>query len=295
MNSEKKNGILHIVATPIGNLGDISQRMRETLAAADIIACEDTRHTRKLLSHLNIRAKLTSCRRENEQEQAAALVTRLLAGENVALVSDAGTPGLSDPGAVLVRTARAAGITVLPVAGPSALAAALSVAGLTGTEFYFGGFLAAKKSERCKQFAALKSLPCPLIFYEAPHRIEASLQDCLEIFGDRQAQLFRELTKLHEEHLAGPLSVLLDQLGGRARGELVLIISGNETAPDSDKPDNLDELILWHRDQGSSLKDAARQIAADLDLPRSQVYQRALALWSSVAQGADLQYIEKNK
>ncbi|CAK8715122.1 Ribosomal RNA small subunit methyltransferase I [Candidatus Electronema halotolerans] len=282
MNPEKQSGLLHIVATPIGNLGDVSQRLRETLAAADLIACEDTRRTRKLLSHLNIRAKLISCRRENEQEQAAALVARLLAGENVALVSDAGTPGLSDPGAVLVQAARAAGIAVVPVAGPSALAAALSVAGLTGTDFYFGGFPAAKKSERRKQFAVLKTLPCPLIFYEAPHRIEAALQDCLEIFGDRQAQLFRELTKLHEEHLAGPLSALLEQLRGRARGELVLIISGNETAPDSGKPDNLDELILWHREQGSSLKDAARQIAADLDLPRSQVYQRALALYARI-------------
>jgi 16S rRNA (cytidine1402-2'-O)-methyltransferase len=295
MNQEKKNGILHIVATPIGNLGDVSQRLRETLAAADVVACEDTRRTRKLLSHLQIRAKLTSCRRENEQEQAAALVARLLAGENVALVSDAGTPGLSDPGAVLVRAARAAGIAVAPVAGPSALAAALSVAGLTSTDFYFGGFPAAKKSERRKQFAALKTLPCPLIFYEAPHRIEAALQDCVEIFGDRQAQLFRELTKLHEEHLAGPLSGLLEQLRGRARGELVLIISGNETRPDHGKPDNLDALICWHRDQGSSLKDAARQIAADLDLPRSQVYQRALALWSSVAQDDDLECIEKDK
>lgn len=282
MISAKKTGTLHIVATPIGNLGDISERLRATLAAADIIACEDTRRTRKLLAHLQIRAKLTSCRRENEQQQAVALVARLLAGENVALVSDAGTPGLSDPGAVLVRAARAAGIAVLPVPGPSALAAALSVAGLPETDFYFGGFPAAKKSERRKQLAALKTLSCPLIFYEAPHRLEATLQDCLEIFGERQAQLFRELTKLYEEHLAGSLSALLEQLPDKTRGELVLIISGKEKTPAcAANPDNLDELILWHREQGSSLKETARQLAADLDLSRSQVYQQALKVWKT--------------
>ncbi len=277
-NTEKQSGTLYIVATPIGNLSDVSQRMQEALTLADIIACEDTRHSRKLLSHLHISAKLISCRRENEHEQAAALVTRLLAGNTVAFVSDAGTPGLSDPGAALVRAARAARITVVPIAGPSALATALSVAGLSSTDFYFGGFPVAKKSERRKQFAALKSLPCPLIFYEAPHRIEATLEDCLEIFGDREAQVFRELTKLHEEHLAGSLSVLLEQLSEKVRGELVLIVNGAEIQGE-EKPDNLDELILWHREQGSSLKDAARQIAADLDQPRSQVYQRALQLW----------------
>lgn len=281
VHAEQNRGTLHIVATPIGNLGEVSQRMKEVLAAADLIACEDTRHTRKLLSHLKISAKLISCRRENEQEQAAALVARLRAGENVALVSDAGTPGLSDPGAVLVRAARAAGLAVLPVAGPAALTAALSVAGLEGSGFYFGGFPAAKKSERRRQLAALKTLPWPLIFYEAPHRIEATLEDCLEVFGDRQAQLFRELTKLHEEHLAGPLSELLERLRGKVRGELVLIVSGCGAAHGKEKPDNLDELLLWHRQQGSSLKDAARQTAADLDLPKSQVYQQALALWGT--------------
>jgi len=276
--SDSKPGSLHIAATPIGNLGDISQRLRETLAAADIIACEDTRHTRKLLSHLHISAKLTSCHRDNEQQKSAQLVERLLAGATVVLVSDAGTPGLSDPGAVLVRAARAAGITVAPVPGPSALAAALSVAGLDDSSFYFGGFLAAKTSGRRRQLAALKALPCPLVFYEAPHRIQAALQDCLDMLGDRQAQLFRELTKLHEEHLAGPLSELLERMRGKTLGELVLIVSGAEKKQE-ERPDNLDELIRWHRDQGSSLKDAARQIADALDLPKSQVYQQALQLW----------------
>jgi 16S rRNA (cytidine1402-2'-O)-methyltransferase len=255
--------------------------MREVLAAADIIACEDTRHTRKLLSHLNISAKLISCHRDNEQQKAGWLIKQLLAGANVALVSDAGTPGLSDPGAVLVRAARAAGIVVLPVPGPSALATALSVAGLADASFYFGGFLPAKKSERRKQLTALKPLSCALIFYEAPHRIEAALQDCLDILSDRPAQLFRELTKLHEEHLSGLLSELLERMQGKVLGELVLIISGAEEKQQEERPENLDALILWHRDQGSSLKDAARQIAETLDLPKSQVYQQALRLWQT--------------
>ncbi|MCW5206281.1 16S rRNA (cytidine(1402)-2'-O)-methyltransferase [Desulfobulbus sp. F5] len=282
MNANQHTGTLHIVATPIGNLSDISLRMREVLATADIIACEDTRHTRKLLSHLNISAKLTSCHRDNEQQKATQLVERLLSGSTVALVSDAGTPGLSDPGAVLVRAARAAGITVVPVPGPSALATALSVAGLDDSNFYFGGFLSAKKSERRKQLTALKSLPCPMIFYEAPHRIEAALEDCFDILGDRQAQVFRELTKLHEEHKAGLLSALIEQMSGKVLGELVLLVSGAEEKQHEERPENLDELILWHRDQGgSSLKDAAKQIADALDMPKSQVYQRALSLWQT--------------
>jgi 16S rRNA (cytidine1402-2'-O)-methyltransferase len=279
MNPEQTTGTLYIVATPIGNLADVSQRMQEVLAEVDIVACEDTRHSRKLLSHLNIRGQLTSYFREKEQQKAAKLLDSLLKGQNIAVISDAGTPGLSDPGAVLVQAARSRNIAVVPVPGPSALATALSVAGLTDTAFYFGGFPPARKGERRKFFKALKSLPSALVFYESPHRIRASLQDCLLIFGDRQAQLFRELTKLHEEHLAGTLSQLVERTAGRVRGELVLIISGCEEQQPN-RPDNLDDLIRWYRDQGTfSLKDASRLIATDLDLSRSKVYQQALALW----------------
>ncbi len=279
MNHEQKTGTLYIVATPIGNLGDISQRMQTVLTEVDIIACEDTRHSRKLLSHLHIKGRLTSYFREKEQQKAATLLDNLLAGQNIAVISDAGTPGLSDPGAVLVQAARSRDIPVVPVPGPSALVTALSVAGLSETAFYFGGFPPARKGERCKFFLSLKALPCPLIFYESPHRIRASLQDCLKVFGDRQAQLFRELTKLHEEHMAGTLSELIERTAGRVRGELVVIIRGSEEQQ-PDRPDNLDDLIRWYRDQGnSSLKDASRMIASDLDLSRSKVYQQALALW----------------
>ena len=272
-------GSLYIVATPIGNRADVSQRMQDILASVDILACEDTRHTGRLLSHLGIKAYLTSYHKENEQHKTAHLLNKLCEGLNIALVSDAGTPGISDPGAILIGSAREHGIPVIPIPGPSALVTALSVSGLQDTGFYFGGFPSAKKGERRKQFNALKGFHCPLVFYEAPHRIQVTLQDCLQIFGDRQAQLFRELTKLHEEHLSGPLSMLIERTNGKIRGELVLIINGQPEIRE-ERPENLDELILWYRDTGkTSLKDAARLIARDLDLPRSQVYRQALSVW----------------
>lgn len=272
-------GTLYIVATPIGNLADISRRMEQVLTEVDLIACEDTRHSRKLISHLKINTPLTSYYREKEQQKGKVLLKKLLEGQDIAVVSDAGTPGLSDPGAVLVQLARSADITVVPVPGPSALATALSVAGLDDSGFFFGGFPPAKKGDRSRLFTSLKALTCPLIFYESPHRIKKTLGDCLNIFGDRQAQLFRELTKLHEQHLAGQISELIEQTSQKVRGELVLIIDGRHDQ-DGDRPDNLDDLILWYRDQGNiSLKDAARIIATDLDLSRSKVYQQALSLW----------------
>jgi 16S rRNA (cytidine1402-2'-O)-methyltransferase len=279
MKNEQDIGSLYIVATPIGNLSDISQRMQDVLASVALLACEDTRHTGRLMAHMGIKADLTSYHKENEQQKTAYLLGKLCDGLDIALVSDAGTPGISDPGAVLVQAARKKGVSVIPIPGPSALATALSVSGIQGSGFYFGGFLAAKTGERVKQLKTLKSFTCPLIFYEAPHRIQATLKDCLQIFGDRQAQLFRELTKLHEEHLSGSLSTLIKRTKGKVRGELVLIINGQPESKE-ERPDNLDELILWYRDTGkTSLKDAARLIARDLDLPRSQVYRQALSVW----------------
>ena len=272
-------GSLYIVATPIGNLADISQRMRDVLSSADLLACEDTRHTGRLLAHLGIKADLVSCHKDNERQKTAYLLEQLCDGKNIALVSDAGTPGISDPGALLVQGARQQGIPVIPIPGPSALATALSVSGIQEPGFYFGGFPSAKKGERRKQFKALKAFNCALIFYEAPHRIQATLKDCLEVFGDRQAQLFRELTKLHEEHLFGSLSELSERTQGRVKGELVLVINGQEESRE-ERPENLDELIIWYRDKAkTSLKDAVRLISGDLDIPRSQVYRQALSVW----------------
>lgn len=281
MNSEQQSGTLYIVATPIGNLEDISRRMEQTLAGVDLIASEDTRHTRKLLSHLNIHTPLTSYYREKEQQKAPRLLEKLKQGEDIALVSDAGTPGLSDPGAVLVNLARSAGIRVVPIPGPSALATAISVAGLASNSFYFGGFPPAKNGERKKMLTGLKGLNCPLIFYESPHRIRRTLTDCHAILGNRQAQIFRELSKLYEEHISGTLAELKTFAEKKVRGELVLIIEGLGME-DEELPENLEELILWYRDQGkTSLKDAARLIAGDLGLSRSKVYQLALSLWKT--------------
>ncbi len=280
MKTEQDIGSLYIVATPIGNLSDISQRMQETLASVALLACEDTRHTGRLLAHMGIKSDLISYNKESEQKKTAYLLDKLCNGTDVALVSDAGTPGISDPGAILVQGARQKGIPVIPIPGPSALATALSVSGIQGSGFYFGGFLAPKTGERTKQLHTLKAFNCPLVFYEAPHRIHATLKDCLSVFGDRQAQLFRELTKLHEEHLSGPLSTLLELTSGRVRGELVLIINGQPESHE-ERPENINELILWYRDKGqTSLKDAVRLISRDLDISRSQVYRQALSVWN---------------
>lgn len=278
-NINAQSGRLYVVATPIGNLGDLSRRAIEILTIVDLIACEDTRHTKNLCRYLNISTPLTSYFREKEQEKAEQLLQMLCEGKHIALVSDAGTPAISDPGAVLVKMARAAGIEIVAVAGPSAIAAALSIAGLTQTSFFFGGFLPANKTERQKFLRSISTLPFTLVFYESPHRISTTLSDMEIVLGNRHAQLFRELTKIHEECLQGSFSSLNDHVKNGIKGELVLIVQAAEGHP-VDKPDNIDDLLLWYRDElHSSLKDAVRCIASDLDLPRSQVYKNALSIW----------------
>lgn len=272
---------MYVVATPIGNLEDITKRAERILGEVSVIACEDTRHTRKLMSHLNINTPLTSYYRENELFKAEQLLQKLMDGDDIAVVSDAGTPSLSDPGSILVDQARTKGITVVPVPGPSALTTAISAAGLKDTGFFFGGFPPSKRGERKTFFKNLVALPYPLFFYESPHRIKHCLKDCLEIFGNREAMLFRELTKIHEQHYQGKISAIITQLEGRVRGEIVLLIHGAVERREQ-KPDNLIELLLWYKDQPDmSLKDAVRHIASDLDLPRNKVYQEALSLWKS--------------
>ena len=215
-NAQK--GRLYVVATPIGNLGDLSRRAIETLTVVDLIACEDTRHTKNLCRHLQISTPLTSYFREKEQEKAEQLLQMLQAGKHIALVSDAGTPALSDPGAVLVKKARAAGIEIIAVAGPSAITAAVSIAGLTQTSFFFGGFLPANKTERQKFLRSISNLPFTLVFYESPHRISATLTDMELVLGNRPVQLFRELTKIHEECLQGSFSSLNDHVKNGVKG-----------------------------------------------------------------------------
>lgn len=273
-------GQLHVVATPIGNLGEMSKRACDVLQSVDVIACEDTRHTRKLCSTFGIATPLTSYYREKEQQKSDQLINQLLDGKNLALVSDAGTPGLSDPGAILVKKARSAGISVSAVGGPSALAAALSISGITETGFFFAGFLPAKSSERLQLIKNLRPLPWPLVFYASPHKIQATLKDLLKVLGNRDAQLMRELTKIHEECREGTLTNLLESVTKGVKGELVLIVQG-AAAPLQEKPGNLKELVTWYRDElNASLKDTVRNISGDLDIGRSAVYKEVLALWN---------------
>ncbi|MDH3329277.1 MAG: 16S rRNA (cytidine(1402)-2'-O)-methyltransferase [Desulfobulbaceae bacterium] len=281
MKSDQQTGTLYIVATPIGNLEDISIRAKRILGEVSLIACEDTRHTRKLLNHLQIKTPLTSYYREKEKTKADILLSKLLDGQDIALVSDAGTPALSDPGSVLVQQSRRAGITVIPVPGPSALTAAISASGIDETGFFFGGFPPSKKNTRRTFFKKLAQFPCPLVFYESPHRIKSCLQDCIAVFGERHGLLFKELTKMYEKSYEGTLTQLLDVVKDGIRGELVLIVHGH-SEDDVVKPDNLTELLSWYRKQPDmTLKEAVRSIAADLNLPRNMVYQQALAVWKS--------------
>ena len=223
-------GTLHVVATPIGNLGDLSPRALEVLRAVAAVCAEDTRHTRRLLAHFGIERPLLAVHEHNEDEIAARLVQRLLAGESLALVSDAGTPLVSDPGFRLVRAARAAGIRVSPVPGPCAFVAALSAAGLASDRFVFEGFLPSKASARRERLAALASEPRTLVIYESAHRIEAALADAVALFGgERPAVLARELTKLFETLLDGTLGELQSTVAAdenQRKGEFVLLVQG---------------------------------------------------------------------
>ena len=223
-------GILHVVATPIGNLGDLSPRAQETLRAVAAVCAEDTRHTRQLLGHFGIERPLVALHEHNEDALAEALVARLLGGESLALVSDAGTPLVSDPGYRLVRAAREAGLRVSPVPGPSALVAALSVAGLPSDRFAFEGFLPAKASARRERLAVLAGEPRTLIFYESSHRIDDMLADAVAAFGgERRAVLARELTKLFETVLDGTLAQLHARVVADAdqrKGEFVVMVEG---------------------------------------------------------------------
>ncbi|MEO5628178.1 MAG: 16S rRNA (cytidine(1402)-2'-O)-methyltransferase [Thermomonas sp.] len=223
-------GILHVVATPIGNLGDLSQRALDTLKLVDAICAEDTRHTRQLLAHFGLEKPLIALHDHNEGEAVAGLVARLLAGDSLALVSDAGTPLVSDPGFRLVRAAREAGIAVSPVPGASALVAALSVAGLPSDRFVFEGFLPAKASARRERLSQLAAEPRTLIFFESSHRIEDALGDAALAFGpERHAVIARELTKLFETVLDGPLADLIERVRSdpnQRKGEFVLLVQG---------------------------------------------------------------------
>jgi 16S rRNA (cytidine1402-2'-O)-methyltransferase len=278
--TRKAHGTLYIVATPIGNLEDITLRALRILKEVDLIAAEDTRHTRNLLNHFGIATPLISYYREKEAERSEEILLHLQEGKNIALVSDAGTPAISDPGAVVVRQVHDHGLTVVPLPGPSALTTALSASGITSAGFLFLGFLPAKSGQRCKILATIVDCQYPVVFYESPHRIDTFLADAIEILGDRQAFWARELTKSFEDLQSGSLGDLLARSRqGRNRGEFVVVICPGSR--EEAKGQTLEELILWYRDNSAlSLKDVSRRLATDLGVSRSQIYQQALTLWN---------------
>ncbi len=275
-------GTLYLVPTPIGNLGDISSRITDTLNEADFIAAEDTRVSLKLLNHLGIRKPLVSYYRHNVETSGPAIVNRLLEGENCALVTDAGTPAISDPGEDLVRLCAEAGIPVVAIPGPCALVTALAVSGLPTGRFTFEGFLATNKKNRRAHLDALRGETRTMIFYEAPHKLCATLSDLQETFGpQRRVALCRELTKLHEEVRRTTLGEACAWYRENPpRGEFVLVVEGAE-APEETAPLTLEEGAARVRQlqetQGLRLKDAARQVAQESGLPKNELYQAALA------------------
>jgi len=275
-------GTLYVVATPIGNLEDITQRALRVLREVDIVACEDTRHTRKLLSHYGIKTRVTSYHDHNERERTVELLQALASGANVAIVSDAGTPSISDPGFRLVSEAGAQDITVVALPGPTALIAALVASGLPTDEFFFAGFLPARSGARRTRLAELREIPATLIFYEAPHRIAATLRDAREILGERAAVVARELTKIHEEIARGRLSELAAQFssGERARGEIVLLI--DRTTIESELKNTgaihtIVNLVAEFEEAGMDHRAALKKAARELGLSRDEAYRRLVA------------------
>ncbi len=274
------SGTLYIVATPIGNLEDITLRALRVLKEADLIACEDTRHTRKLLAHYQIATTTISYHEHNERERSVELVKRLEAGQNIALVSDAGTPLISDPGFRIVREAIERSITVVPIPGPSAVIAALSAAGLPTTEFTFVGFLPAKRTARRARLAELAGLQATLVLYEAPHRIKETIDDAREVLGDRDCVLAREVTKLHEQFVRGRLSEL-EVSESEARGEMVLMIGPplllREQPDRVQQPSILERTEQLMRTDALDQKAALKQAARERGISKSEAYRRMIA------------------
>jgi 16S rRNA (cytidine1402-2'-O)-methyltransferase len=272
-------GTLYIVATPIGNLEDMTLRAVRILREVDLIAAEDTRHTRKLLTHFGISKPLTSYFDHNKTLKGAVILEKLKDGISVALVSDAGTPCISDPGYQLVRDAVAAGVTVVPIPGACAAVAALSVSGLPTDSFVFEGFLPNRGGKRREKLTLLKEEKRLLIFYEAPTRLMATLTDINDILGDRDVVVAREITKMFEELLRGRVSTILDTLQGRQlKGEIVLLV-----APSAETltvcADSVAELLQRYLlSEGMTVKDAVRKVAQETGVPKGQVYDQALQL-----------------
>lgn len=271
-------GTLYLVATPIGNLQDMTARAVETLRHVDLIACEDTRHTLKLLNHFRISNKLVSYHEHNEMERAEQLADRLVQGGSIAVVSDAGTPGICDPAFRIVQRAIEVGADVVSIPGPVAFVNAAVSSGLATDSIFFAGFLPAKKGERRKRLEEVRDIPATLVFYETPHRLAKALADCVDVLGDRNAVVARELTKLHEEIARGTLSELSARSAGeKVKGELVLVIDRRhelDTRPAGQASSkSITKRIKELESEGLDSKAALKKAAKEFGLSRSEAYR----------------------
>lgn len=270
--------VLYVVPTPLGNLADLTRRAEEVLRTVAWVAAEDTRHSGPLLKQLGSSARTLPAHQHNEHEAAARIVERLKAGEAVALISDAGTPGISDPGARIVATVRAAGCRVVPLPGACAATTALSASGLLDAHFLFYGFLPSKGGQRRQAIEAVRDYPCALVFYEAPHRVLETVADLASVLGERTLVIGRELTKLFESIHSCPLTAAQDWLkadSNRQRGEFVLMVSGAPADTDDGEGERVLKLLL---DDGLPVKQAAKLAAAITGAAKNALYERALAL-----------------
>ena len=270
-------GKLYLVATPIGNLEDITLRALKTLKSVDLIAAEDTRHTLKLLNHFEIAKPMISYYKQNEFTRSEQLVEKLKKGKNIALVSDAGTPGISDPGEQIVKIAIQEGIEIIPIPGACAFINSLIASGMDTKEFEFIGFLSAQKKERKNKLEEIKYDTKTLIFYEAPHKLETTLSDMLEILGNRNIVLAREITKIHEEFLRGKISEILEKIKD-IRGEFVLILEGSAISKKTLELENLNQLSLeeqyeFYENNKMSKKEIIKQIAKNKNTNKNEIYQ----------------------
>ncbi len=286
MNEEKKmpsdSGTLYVVSTPIGNREDITLRALRILKSVDLIAAEGVKHTSGLCRHFGIRTKLTSYNQHNQQTKGPQLLKRMKSGADIALVTNAGTPGVSDPGGMLIRQALEQEIKVSPIPGPSALLAALSVSGLRTTErVLFLGFLPNRSGKRRKELENLKSEQARMVFFESPHRVEAMLRDLKEILGDREIVVLRELTKKFEEVRQGKMSRILRQLASKEiRGEFTLVVAGKDKARDerSLNQEILNTIEEWLREKEMSVREIALQLSEKEGLPYRRLYKECLSM-----------------
>lgn len=278
----EEKGTLYICPTPIGNLEDITLRTLNTLKSVDIIAAEDTRHTIKLLNHYDIKKPLFSYHEHNKREKGEIIINKIIQGESVALVSDAGMPGISDPGEDLVKLAIEKGIKIIALPGATALITALVTSGLSTEKFVFEGFLSSNSGERLKRLEELKTEKRTLIFYEAPHRLKSTLKDMGKVFGQRKISIARELTKKYEEIFRGNIDEALDRFNEKVKGEIVIVVEGiSEEEIKSVRHQewegiSIKEHILLYMNKGFTKKQAVKKVSADRDIPKNDIYRESI-------------------